>query len=105
VGDLFAQIGQPPRFDLVVENTCFCAIEPARRDDYVTAVAESLRPGGSLVGLFYAHGTPGGPPFTTDAPELDRRIQRRHGIKALEVAQGSTLVRHKAELLAVMQRR
>ena len=105
VGDLFARIGQPPQFDLVVEHTCFCAIDPARRDDYVEAVADSLVPGGSLVGLFYAHGRPGGPPFTTDAPELERRFQRRFEVQTLEVAQRSALVRHGHELLAVLRRR
>lgn len=105
VGDLFAQIGQPPAFDVVVEHTCFCAIDPARRDDYVEAVADALEVGGALVGLFYAHGRPGGPPFTTDAREIELRFQRRFEIETIEVARGSTLVRHGHELLAVLRRR
>ncbi|MFZ6182350.1 methyltransferase domain-containing protein [Nannocystis pusilla] len=105
VQDLFARIGQPPAFDLVVEHTCFCAIDPARRDDYVTAVADSLLPGGMLVGLFYAHGRPGGPPFTTDRAEVERRFAPRFAIEQLEVAHGSTLIRHRQELFAVMRRR
>ncbi|MBZ5708671.1 methyltransferase domain-containing protein [Nannocystis pusilla] len=105
VQDLFTRIGQPPAFDLVVEHTCFCAIDPARRDDYVTAVADALQPRGTLVGLFYAHGRPGGPPFTTDRAEVERRFARRFAIEQLEVAQGSTLIRHRQELFAVMRRR
>jgi len=105
VQDLFARMGQRPAFDLVVEHTCFCAIDRARRDDYVTAVADALRPGGMLVGLFYAHGRPGGPPFTTDRAEVERRFAPRFAIEQLEVAQGSTLIRHRQELFAVMRRR
>ena len=70
--DLFAL---PPefcgRFDWVVEHTCFCAIDPARRADYVRAVAGALRPGGHLLAIFYLQpwnaGEPsppgGGPPL------------------------------------------
>src|SRR5438045_3436207 len=30
-------------FDLAVEHCCFCAVDPARRDDYVSSVARALR--------------------------------------------------------------
>ena len=68
------------RFDWVFEHTCFCAIDPARRADYVRAVAGALKPGGHLLAIFYldpwAGGEPpppgGGPPFATSTEELDR---------------------------------
>ena len=67
------------RFDWVFEHTCFCAIDPARRADYVRAVAETLRPGGWLLAIFYLQpwnqGEPpppgGGPPFGVELRELD----------------------------------
>ena len=76
-GDLFAL---PPEFlsafDGVFEHTCFCAIPRDRRSDYVRAVASALKPGGTLVGVFYL--TPRdspdpalGPPFNTSLAELD----------------------------------
>ena len=79
VGDLFDL--PPPlrgRFDWVFEHTCFCAIDPARRPDYVRAVARALRPGGELLAVFYlepwARGEPpppeGGPPFPVGRAEL-----------------------------------
>ncbi|MCB9703849.1 MAG: methyltransferase domain-containing protein [Myxococcales bacterium] len=105
VADLFDLRGQPPAYDLVVEHTCFCAIDPARRDDFVDAVAAALRPGGALVGLFYAHGRPGGPPFTTDAAELRRRFDRAFVIEALETARGSVITRRGDELLGRLIRR
>lgn len=46
----------------MVEHTCFCAIDPSRRADYLAAVTRLLAPGGWLLGLFWCHGRPGGPP-------------------------------------------
>jgi methyl halide transferase len=53
----------PRAFDAVVEYTCFCAIPPGRRADYVRNVAAALRPGGLFVGLFYHIPGVAGPPF------------------------------------------
>ena len=50
-------------FDYVLEHTCFCAIDPAKRFQYVEVVKNILRPGGKLIGLFYTHNRPDGPPF------------------------------------------
>lgn len=82
VGDLF-NLPAPLRgsFDWVFEHTCFCAIDPARRPDYVEAVAESLRPGGSLLAIFFMNPDmdPGesGPPFGTSDEELEGLFSER----------------------------
>lgn len=69
--DLFELGGSHPEaFDAVLENTCFCAIDPVRRAEYAEVVERILRPGGTFFGLFYAHGRPGGPPFTTSEEEV-----------------------------------
>ncbi len=99
VGDLFELSRSPARYDLIAEHCCFCAIEPKRRDEYVDQVAAALVPGGTLVGLFYAHGRPGGPPFTVDADELQARFGRRFTTEALAPAAGSVLGRQGQELL------
>ena len=71
--DIFSlPTGYHEAFDYVIEHTCFCAIDPARRPDYVGVVQGLLRPGGELIGIFFAHGRPGGPPFTTDAADVRR---------------------------------
>ena len=67
------------RFDWVFEHTCFCAIDPARRADYVRAVAGALKPGGHLLAIFYLNPWSGGerpppgggPPFPASVAELD----------------------------------
>lgn len=61
-------------FDYVIEYTCFCAIDPARRGQYAGLVDRLLKPGGALVALAFPLGSrPGGPPFavkSTEFPEL-----------------------------------
>jgi methyl halide transferase len=75
LGDLFAL---PPEFrgafDWVWEHTCFCAINPERRADYVAAVASALKPAGHFLAVFYMdpdHGGDNEPPWGTTTRELD----------------------------------
>lgn len=61
-------------FDLAFEQTCFCAIHPERRDDYVNSLARALRPGGVLLGLFFVIRPEEGPPFGTTVEEIHHRF-------------------------------
>jgi len=92
-------------FDAALEHTCFCAIDPARRDEYVDVVHAILKPGGVLFGLFYAHGRPGGPPFTTDEGEVRRRFERRFVVERLVRAPDSFPDRAHHELEALFRRK
>ena len=57
-------------FDYVLEHTCFCAIDPSLRSQYVGVVKSLLRPGGKLIALFYTHNRPEGPPFGVKPQEV-----------------------------------
>lgn len=72
LGDLFALPEEwAGRFDWVVEHTCFCAIPPARRADYVAAVSRVLKPGGSLLAVFFLDpGVDEGPPHGATKEEI-----------------------------------
>ncbi len=105
LADVFDLRGQEPAFDLIIEHTCFCAIDPARRDEYVTAVADALVPGGTLIGIFFAHGREGGPPFTTSAKEIRERFGQRFIIDTLATAEGSVITRRGDELFGRLIRR
>jgi SAM-dependent methyltransferase len=72
--DLFAL---PPEwngtFDYALEYTCFCAIDPARRAEYVDVIARLLKPGGTLFALFYPiRAGADGPPFLVSEDEIRR---------------------------------
>lgn len=64
------------KFSAVWEHTCFCAIPPGDRPRYAEAVADCLKEGGLLAGVFFLTPfDPGeeqlGPPFPTSVGELD----------------------------------
>lgn len=72
--DVFA-LGRelPNAFDGVWEYTCFCAIDPARRAEYVRALAGTLRTGGWLLACFFPlRAVSAGPPFVVSKAEVRR---------------------------------
>jgi SAM-dependent methyltransferase len=68
-------------FDGVWEYTCFCAIDPRRRDDYVRAMARIVRPGGWYLACFFPlRSVSAGPPFAVSRAEIRRRLAPRFHI-------------------------
>ena len=81
--DVFA-LGRelPNAFDGVWEYTCYCAIDPARRDEYVRSLAGTLRPGGWLLACFFPlRALNAGPPFPVSVSEVRRRLARHFVIE------------------------
>lgn len=103
--DLFALGSDPERYDLVVEHCCFCAIDPARRGEYVDVVADVLAGGGEFVGLLRTKCPPDGPPFAVDAVEVERLFAPRFSIEHISVPEDSVAPRLGTELLVHMKRR
>ncbi|TGE16294.1 methyltransferase domain-containing protein [Hymenobacter elongatus] len=61
--DFFSLLPQPP-YDLLVEQTFFCALDPTLRPAYARQCAALLRPGGTLMGLLFdTEFSSPGPPF------------------------------------------
>lgn len=75
LADLFdLPAGFDGRFDWVFEHTCFCAIDPRSRSQYVDVIVRLLKPGGGLLAIFFInpdHDEPG-PPYGVSKAELDR---------------------------------
>ncbi len=67
--DLFVHAPTPP-YDAIYDQTCLCALPPARLSEYVALLARWLRPGGRLFALFMQTGEPGGPPFDCPLPTM-----------------------------------
>ena len=61
-------------FDIVFEHTCFCAIQPAERDAYVSAVVRWLVPGGEYIAVNYLIPDTDGPPFGVTRDEIVERF-------------------------------
>jgi len=55
--------------------TCYCAIDPARRAEYVRALAGTLRAGGWLLACFFPlRAQSAGPPFVVSPDEVRRLL-------------------------------
>ena len=61
-------------YDWIFEHTLFCAIDPARRDDYVSAVLGRLKADGCYLAVNYLIPDTDGPPFGTKREELMNRF-------------------------------
>jgi SAM-dependent methyltransferase len=102
--DIFALPGAlTAAFDVVWEQTCFCAIPVERRGNYVRAMAQALVPGGKLYGLFWNHGQPGGPPFDVRREDVEAAFPPVFAIESIEAVKESVPQR-RPEFLAVMRR-
>ena len=90
-------------FDYAIEHTCFCAIEPELRSQYVEVVKSILRPNGKLIGLFYTHNRPGGPPFGVKPQEVLDYFAPDFEPVIFQVAKDSIARRKGDEHLAIFQ--
>lgn len=95
--DLAAEF--PNHFDYVLEHTCFCAIDPSQRLAYVKLVRDILQPQGELIGLFWAHTRPGGPPFGTTLDQIGQLFAADFKILSLAQVTNSVPQRRGEEYL------
>lgn len=77
-------------FDGIWEYTCFCAIDPARRTEYVELVARLLKPDGWFLACFFPvkEGS-GGPPFPATQAEIRRLFAPRFAFVETSVPESS----------------
>jgi len=68
----------PDSFDAVYDQTCLCALEPRRWDDYARRLHGWLKPGGQLFALFMQTHREGGPPFHCDLDAMHALFDAQH---------------------------
>lgn len=74
-------------FDYIIEQTCFCAIDPTLRQEYERLVKNLLKPGGKLIGLWFPLDKTiedGGPPWGTTVDEVKSIFKNGWTIKQEE---------------------
>lgn len=72
-------------FDLIIEQTFFCAISPELRSKYVEKMSELLSRNGKLIGVLFDFPlTEKGPPYGGSIEEYKERFQARFSIHKLE---------------------
>lgn len=96
LGDFFKHQGE---YDLILEQTFFCAIDPSLRKDYVAKIPELLAPNSKLVGvLFNRQFEEQGPPFGGDKNEYEPMFSKDFILKFFEPCYNSFIKRKDSEL-------
>jgi SAM-dependent methyltransferase len=86
-------------FELIIEQTFFCAINPSLRIKYVSKMVDLLVPGGKLAGLLFNFPlTHEGPPFGGSKEEYIALFEKKFEIKQLHEALDSIKPRLGREL-------
>lgn len=99
-GDFFSLSGH---YDLVLEQTFFCALEPALRAAYATQMQTLLAPGGKLAGLLFDKEFDGGPPFGGHEEEYRQLFAPLFTIKKMEPCYNSIDSRKTTELFVILE--
>lgn len=99
--DFFEHQGQ---YDLIIEQTFFCALEPKLRPDYVLQMKKLLAKEGKLIGLLfndklYSHR----PPFGGKKSEYQKLFSPHFTIVSMETAHNSIPSRQGRELFLKVQ--
>ncbi|GGW70687.1 thiopurine S-methyltransferase [Winogradskyella epiphytica] len=93
-------------FDLILEQTFFCALQPNLRPNYVEQMHNLLKPHGKLVGLLFNFElTEEGPPFGGSITEYKSHFNQKFNIKVLEPSINSIKERQGKELFFIFQKK
>ena len=95
MGDFFNHTGQ---YDLILEQTFFCALDPSLRTNYVQKMSELLKENGKLVGLLFGVQFPNNPPFGGSREEYLSLFSDTFKINLLEPCYNSVKPRQDSEL-------
>ncbi|MFZ2284839.1 MAG: SAM-dependent methyltransferase [Lutibacter sp.] len=101
--DFFNHIG---KYDLIVEQTFFCALDPVLRQKYVDKMQDLLTEHGKLAGLLFDFAlTEAGPPFGGSSTEYLQLFSEKFTIKKLERCYNSIQPRAGRELFFIFEKK
>ncbi|RAR75703.1 class I SAM-dependent methyltransferase [Flavobacterium aciduliphilum] len=90
------------RYDLIIEQTFFCALDPNLRKDYVKKMLDLLNLNGKIAGLFFQFPlTLEGPPFGGSKEIYEELFQNDFTCKTLAPARNSIKPRDGKELFFI----
>ena len=92
-------------FDIVLEQTFFCAIKPEQRQDYADKMAALLKPGGKIAGIMFDFPlTHAGPPYGGGADEYKKYFKKDFTRQIMERNNFSVMKRAGRELFVKIKR-
>lgn len=86
------------KYDVIVEQTFFCALEPRFRESYVKHTHSLLKDGGFIIGLLFNFKNDDGPPFGGSILEYKELFEPYFEIAILEPSYNSEPTRQGKEL-------
>ncbi len=93
-------------FDLIIEQTFFCAINPELRKNYAKQCYNLLKPNGKLVGLLFNDTlNTDHPPFGGNKEEYEKYFSPYFSFKVFETCYNSIKPRDKKELFLLLQKK
>jgi methyl halide transferase len=101
-GDFFKHSG---KYDIIVEQTFFCALDPVLRNNYVEHMSNLLNVEGMLTGLLFDKKFEGGPPFGGCREEYLQLFGATFQIEKMESCTTSIPPRAGTELLVRFKKR
>lgn len=94
------------KYDLIIEQTFFCALNPSLRNKYTEKMNELLQPKGKIIGLLFQFPlTEDGPPFGGSESEYIKLFSDNFKIKTLETAYNSIKPREGRELFFIFEKK
>lgn len=99
--DFFQLQGQ---FDLILEQTLFCAINPNLRSQYAKKVFELLKPQGKLVGVLFDKEFSEGPPFGGNQNEYQQLFSKYFSNIQINRCYNSIPKRKDSELFVIIKK-
>ncbi len=101
-GDFFEHKGE---YDLIIEQTFFCALPPVMREKYVQKMHQLLSNDGKLVGLLFNKTFDLGPPFGGSHSEYKKLFKIHFEILQMDLCQNSIKPRANSELFIEFQKK
>lgn len=105
-GDFF-RLDKKEAFDLIIEQTFFCAIDPSMRNDYAKKMHSLLAPGGELAGLLFNDPALGfeNPPYGGSAEDYRRIFEPWFDFLRFSPAENSIQPRAGRELFIQLRKK
>ncbi len=92
-------------FDLIIEQTFFCALQPELRDAYANKMFDLLNENGKLAGVLFNKDFDGGPPFGGSKEEYLNLFSTKFEIKTMEACYNSIVPRAGSELFFILTKK
>lgn len=99
--DFFDHSGE---YDIILEQTFFCALDPELRETYAQKMLQLLVPAGTLAGVLFNKSFTGGPPFGGSKDAYHQLFSKYFKIKTLETCYNSIIPRKNSEIFIILNR-